>query len=159
VGQSEGVLEVPDGEEEREELPESDDKGDSETGTLTGENKDVTDAEVLGDHIANEPEDHVGDGQSEDRDGDWGGVETDGEMSDEIRGEEEKARERESVRVEESFFGMFAILTIDNLLVDTHTSRHEEGECENSNTYSHPELVVFILWFIISFVCSRFVRS
>ena len=57
----EGVVKVQDREEEAEKLPECDHKGDSETGTLCGQDKDRGYTEVLSEDIANEVEEHGGD--------------------------------------------------------------------------------------------------
>ena len=57
----EGIGEVPDGEEEGEELSQGDHQGDRQAGALRGEDKDGGDAEVLGDDVANEVEQHARD--------------------------------------------------------------------------------------------------
>ena len=67
---SEGVIEVHDGEEETEELPERDDQGDGEAGTLCGQHKHRGDADVLSDDVAKEVEEHDGELDLKERDGD-----------------------------------------------------------------------------------------
>ena len=57
----EGVVEVPDGEEEGEELSQGDHQGDCQAGALRGEDEDGGDAEILGDDVAKKVEKHAGD--------------------------------------------------------------------------------------------------
>ena len=60
VVRSEGIVEVHDGEEETEELPQSDDQSDGKAGTLRGEHKHGGDADVLSDHVPQQVEQHDG---------------------------------------------------------------------------------------------------
>ena len=62
----ERVLEVDDGEDEAEELPESDHQGHGEAGALCGQHKHWGYANVLGDNICKEVEEHHRDLQKTD---------------------------------------------------------------------------------------------
>ena len=57
---SEGVVEVHDGEEKAEELPECDDQGDGETDALRGQHEHRGDADILSDDVPEEVEQHDG---------------------------------------------------------------------------------------------------
>jgi len=57
----EGIGEVPDGEEEGEELPQGDHQGNRQAGALCCEDKDGGYAEILGDDVANKVEQHARD--------------------------------------------------------------------------------------------------
>ena len=112
---SEGIVEVQDGEEEAEELPECDHQGHCETGTLSGENKDRRDAEVLSDDVTNEVEKHGGEGDVEDGKCDGSTGHEDAPVIHDVWGKEEKSWQRQGVCVEQSFFGMLSELAIYHL--------------------------------------------
>ena len=67
----EGVLEVHDGEDEAEELAQGDHQGDGEAGALRGQHEHRGDADVLGDHVPKEVEQHDGQLNVDERDGNW----------------------------------------------------------------------------------------
>ena len=73
----EGVLEIPDGEENTDELPDGEDKRGGETGALGGQDEHAEDADVLEEDIGGEMEDHDGDSDTDQRDGDGCAGDTD----------------------------------------------------------------------------------
>ena len=93
----EGVLEIPDGEDETEELPESDDQRDCEAGTLRGEDKHGGDADILGGHIGQEVEHHDGHTDVEMGDGHGGAGHHEGEMMTDVSIEEQESWQGQGV--------------------------------------------------------------
>ena len=112
----ERVLEVDDREDEAEELAESDHQGDGQAGALCGEDEHGGDADILGDHIAQEVEQHHGDPDpGEEREGDRGAGQGQAPVVADVGAEQQEAGEGQGVRVEQGLLGMFAILAINNL--------------------------------------------
>ena len=54
-------LNLPNGEKEREKLPQCNHQGDGKAGALGSEDEDCRDAEVLGEDVADQVEQHAGD--------------------------------------------------------------------------------------------------
>ena len=112
---SEGVVEVHDGEEEAEELPEGDDQSDCETGTLRGQHEHRGDADVLSEDVAEEVEQHDGELDVEEREGDRLTREENVPVVENVGSQQQEAGQREGVSVEQSLLRVFAVLDIDNL--------------------------------------------
>ena len=112
---SEGVIEVHDGEEETEELPECDHQRDGETGALRGQHKHGGDADVLGEDVAEEVEQHDGELDVEEREGDRLTREENVPVVENVGSQQQEAGQREGVSVEQSLLRVFAVLAIDNL--------------------------------------------
>lgn len=127
----EGVLKVPDGEQQRHELPERQDQGDGEAGALGGEDEDGRNANVLSDDIKGQVAELDGDGEAEDDHG--GGVGQDVEMAVDVAGQEDESGKGQAMRIEQGFFGMLAVGGVDDFLIDAHPGRHQEGEDEHGD--------------------------
>ena len=103
----EGIGEVPDGEEEGEELSQGDHQGDGQAGALSREDKDGGDAEVLGDDVADEIEQHAGHhGEN------WEGRGGDENVPvvENVWSQEKESRQGEGMGVEQGFPGMLSML-------------------------------------------------
>ena len=85
---SEGVGEVPNGEEEAEELPGGQDQAGRQAGALRRQDEHGEDAEVLEDHVGGQMEDHDGDLDLEKGDVDLSAGHTDPPVLDNVRSQE-----------------------------------------------------------------------
>ena len=113
--QSEGVLEIPNWEDETEKLSEGDHKSDSEAGALGGEDKHGGDADVLRGDVGEEVEEHDGDGQVDHGEADGGRGDGQGQVVADVAVQQQEPGQGQGVGVEQSFFGMFAKLAINYL--------------------------------------------
>ena len=87
---SEGVGEVPDGEEEADELPGGEDQAGRQAGALRRQHEHGEDADVLEDNIGGEVEDHDGDVDIQEGDEDLLAGQADPPVLDNVRSQEEK---------------------------------------------------------------------
>ena len=122
VSHGEGVLEIPNGKQEGEKLPEGENERRGETCALGGEDKDSRNADVLEDDIACEVDDHDGHVYIKE----WQRSKFTGyadlPVVVDIWGQEQEPREGQGVGVEKSLFCMLAKLAKYDLLVYTHSS-------------------------------------
>ena len=86
VLEGEGVLKIPDWEQEREKLPECENKGGGETGTLWCKDKDGRNAEILEHDIAEQVKNHHRDDSTKEGEGHGFTSHTDLPMMIDIRG-------------------------------------------------------------------------
>ena len=84
----EGVGEVPDGEQEADELPGGEDQAGREAGALRRQHEHGEDADVLENHIGGQVEDHHGDVDLEEWEEDVPAGHTDPPVLDNILGQE-----------------------------------------------------------------------
>ena len=112
---SEGVGEVPDGEQEADELPGGQDQAGREAGALRGQHKHGGDADVLGEDVAEEVEQHDGELDVEEREGDRLTREENVPVVENVGSQQQEAGQREGMGVEQSLLRVFAVLAIDNL--------------------------------------------
>ena len=127
VVRGEWVFEVQDREEETEELPECDDQGDGEAGALRGQHEHRGDADVLGDHVPKEVEQHDRQLDVDERDGNWLTREENIPVVEDVGSQQQEAGQWQGVSVEESLLRVLPVLAVDDLTRNpsTHyTTRH-----------------------------------
>ena len=113
--QSEWVLEIPNWEDETEELSESDHEGDGEADTLGGEDEHGGDADILSGHVGEQVEQHHGDGHVDQGQAHGGRVDRQGEVVTDVAVQQQEPWQRQGMGIEQGFFGMFAIFAINYL--------------------------------------------
>lgn len=146
VVEGEGIAEVDDGEQQGDELAQRDHQGDGQRGALRGQHIDGADAHVLGDHVAQQVEQHQGelpldaDGAQEGYGHRFGG-QSDAKVLDDVAGHHQEPRQRQHVREEQSLVRMLAVSLVYHLLVDAHIGGHQQGDRQQANAHGPPEEV------------------
>ena len=88
----EGVLEIPDREEDADELPDGENQGGGEAGALRGQDEHGEDADVLETDVGGKMKDHDWCTDLDDGNDDWWTVQANLPMMNNIRIEEEEER-------------------------------------------------------------------
>lgn len=139
VVDGEGIAEVNDREQQRNELPKRNYQRYGQGGALCRQDIHGTDAEVLREDISKEVHPHDRDADVQDRNV----VQLAGvgyfEVIPNVGRQEQEEGQRKEMRVEQSFLRVFAVALVEDFLVDSHPGGHEEGKRQKRYSHSPPE--------------------